>query len=62
MIITNKEIVNAAKEHEKRNEFGDLAKSELSRGVNSAYGLGFLDGAEWVLSRLQKTETNIIKH
>lgn len=49
--MTKKEIVNAAKEHEKRSGFGELAKSELSRGVNSAYGIGFLDGAEWALAQ-----------
>lgn len=54
--MTNKEIVNAAKEHERRSGFGELAKSELSRGVNSAYGIGFLDGAEWALSQPQIIE------
>lgn len=49
--MTNEEIVNAAKEHEKRSGFGELAKSELSRGVNSAYGIGFLDGAEWAFAQ-----------
>jgi hypothetical protein len=54
--MKNEEIVNAAKEHEKGSEFGKLAKSELSRGVNSAYGIGFLDGAEWALSQPQIIE------
>lgn len=54
--MTNEEIVNAAKEHEKRSGFGELAKSELSKGVNSAYGIGFLDGAEWALSQPQIVE------
>lgn len=54
--MTNEEIVNAAKEHERRSGFGELAKSELSRGVNSAYGIGFLDGAEWALSQPQIIE------
>jgi len=54
--MRNEEIVNAAKEHEKSSGFGELAKSELSRGVNSAYGIGFLDGAEWALSQPQIIE------
>ncbi len=54
--MTNEKIVNAAKEREKSSEFGELVKSELSRGVNSAYGIGFLDGAEWALSQPQIIE------
>lgn len=54
--MKNEQIINAAKEHEKRSEFGELAKSELSRGVNSAYGIGFLDGAEWCRSQPQIIE------
>jgi hypothetical protein len=45
--MRKKEIINAAKEHEKQSEFSDLAKSPLSRGVFSSYGVGFIDGAEW---------------
>lgn len=54
--MTKEEIVNAAKEHGKSSEFGELVKSELSRGVNSPYGLGFLDGAEWAVSHPQIIE------
>lgn len=41
------EIINAAKQHESQSGFSELAKSYLSRGVNSAYGLGFIDGCVW---------------
>lgn len=46
--ITDEEIVNAAKEHEQGFGFGRLVNSKVSRGVNSAYGIGFLEGAEWL--------------
>lgn len=54
--MKNEEIVNAAKEHERGIKLGKLAKSELSMGVNSAYGIGFLDGAEWALQQSQIIE------
>jgi len=41
------QIVEAAKAKEKETGFGELVKSPVSRGVNSAYGIGFLEGAEW---------------
>lgn len=37
----------AAKEHEKQTGFYDLVKSPLSKGVNSAYGVGFIEGCVW---------------
>lgn len=43
----NKEIVCVAKNHETQTGFCDLVKSPLSKGVNSAYGLGFIEGAVW---------------
>lgn len=43
----NKEIVLAAKAAEKSTGFGELVHSKESRGVNSAYGIGFLEGAVW---------------
>lgn len=46
--ITDEEIVNAAKEHEQGFGFGRLVNSKISRGVNSAYGIGFLEGAKWL--------------
>lgn len=41
------EIINSAKEHGKQTFFCDLVKSASSNGVNSAYGLGFIEGAVW---------------
>jgi hypothetical protein len=46
--MTTEEIVEAAKEHEKKTCFGEIVKSPISKGVNSAYGIGFLEGAEFV--------------
>lgn len=43
----NKEIVCAAKNHETQTGFCDLVKSPLSKGVNSAYGIGFIEGCVW---------------
>lgn len=37
-------IVEQAKEAEKRTQFGELVYSKLSKGVNSAYGIGFIEG------------------
>ena len=43
--MTDEWIVAKAKEAEKRNGvFSDLVHSPKSRGVNSAYGIGFIDG------------------
>lgn len=47
IMTREEEIVNAAKEHEKKTEFVELVKSPLSRGVNSAYGIGFIEGCVW---------------
>jgi hypothetical protein len=52
--ITDEEIVNAAKEHERGFCFGRLVNSKVSRGVNSAYGIGFLEGAEWLRQQIIK--------
>jgi len=52
--ITDEEIVNAAKEHERSIIFGKLVNSKVSRGVNSAYGIGFLEGAEWLRHQIMK--------
>lgn len=41
------EIIIYAKEHEKQAFFCDLVKSDLAKGVNSAYGIGFIEGAVW---------------
>ena len=42
--MTDKEIVERAKEAEKRTGFGELVHSPVSKGVNSAYGVGFIEG------------------
>lgn len=42
--MTDKEIIERTKEAEKRTSFGELVHSPLSRGVNSAYGIGFIEG------------------
>lgn len=41
------EIVKAAKEFENRSWFSDIVHSKVSRGVDSACGIGFLEGAVW---------------
>lgn len=52
--MTDEQIVEAAKSAEKKTEFGDLVHSKVSRGVNSAYGIGFLEGAEWTREQMTK--------
>lgn len=42
--MTDKEIVERAKAAEKRIEFRDLVSSLMSSGVNSPYGIGFIEG------------------
>lgn len=42
--MTDKEIVKRAKDAEKRTNFGELVHSPISKGVNSAYGIGFIEG------------------
>ena len=59
--ITDEEIVNAAKEHEQGFGFGRLVNSKVSRGVNSAYGIGFLEGAEWLRQQIIKINITINK-
>lgn len=54
LYITDEKIVNAAKEHEQGFGFGRLVNSKVSRGVNSAYGIGFLEGAEWLRQQIMK--------
>lgn len=39
------EIIQAAKQKEKESEFTQIVKD--AKGVNSSYGIGFLEGAEW---------------
>ena len=43
----DEEIVNIAKQKEESQVFCDLVQSPLSQGVNSAYGIGVIEGAKW---------------
>ena len=43
----DEEIVAAAKKFENREYFSDIVHSKVSRGVDSACGVGFLEGAVW---------------
>ena len=44
--MTRKEqIIHAAKQAEKKLGFAQIVKD--AKGVNSAYGIGFLEGAKW---------------
>ena len=52
--MTDKEITERAKEAEKRTSFGELVHSPLSRGVNSAYGIGFIEGMVEYRNSLQE--------
>ena len=52
--MTDEQIVEAAKSAEKKTEFGELVHSKVSRGVNSAFGIGFLEGAEWAREQIMK--------
>lgn len=52
--MTDEEIVKRAKDAEKRTSFGELVHSPISKGVNSAYGIGFIDGMEEYRSSLQR--------
>ena len=52
--MTDKEIVERAKEAEKRTGFGELVHSPISKGVNSAYGIGFIEGMVEYRNSLQQ--------
>ena len=56
-----KEIAAAAKEHEYKSEFSDIVKSPLSKGVNSAYGIGFMEGAAWADENHKENMNNILE-
>ena len=58
--MTDEQIVEAAKSAEKKTEFGELVHSKVSRGVNSAYGIGFLEGAEWAREQMPLPEDTLI--
>lgn len=50
--MTDEQIVEAAKNVGENTGFGKLVHSPISRGVNSAYGIGFLEGAEWAREQM----------
>ena len=52
--MTDKEIVERAKKAEKETVFGELVHSPISKGVNSAYGIGFIEGMVEYRNSLQK--------
>lgn len=52
--MTDKEIVERAKEAEKRTGFGELVHSLISKGVNSAFGIGFIEGMVEYRNSLQE--------
>lgn len=52
--MTDKEIVERAKEAEKRTGFGELVHSPISKGVNSAFGIGFIEGMVEYRNSLQE--------
>ena len=64
--ITDEQIVEAAKEQENKRGFGRIVGSPVSHGVNSAYGIGFLDGAAYVVDFIEQivnkgNSNNLIK-
>lgn len=52
--MTDKEIVERAKEAEKRTGFVELVHSPISKGVNSAFGIGFIEGMVEYRNSLQE--------
>lgn len=52
--MTDKEIVKRAKDAEKRTGFGELVHSSISKGVNSAYGIGYIEGMVEYRNSLQE--------
>ena len=52
--MTDKDIVKRAKDAEKRTRFGELVHSPVSNGVNSAYGIGFIEGMVEYRNSLQE--------
>jgi len=41
------EIISTAREYEQHTGFGDIVRKSHGHGVDSAYGIGFLEGAVW---------------
>ena len=52
--MTDEEIVKRAKDAEKRTGFGELVHSPISKGINSAYGIGFIEGMVEYRNSMQK--------
>lgn len=52
--MTDEEIVKRAKDAEKRTGFGELVHSPISKGVNSAYGIGYIEGMVEYRNSLQE--------
>lgn len=48
--MNDNSIINAAKEYEKSTDFGDIVLK--AKGVNSAAGIGFLEGAVWARKQM----------
>ena len=60
--MTDKEIVKRAKEAEKRTGFGELVHSPISKGVNSAFGIGFIEGMVEYRNSLQEEPASSVWH
>ena len=59
--MTDEEIVKRAKDAEKRTGFGELVHSPISKGVNSAYGIGYIEGMVEYRNSLQEEPIKIKK-
>ena len=53
------EIIQTARQKEKEVGFTQIVKD--AKGVNSAYGIGFLEGAEWADNHPNLTWKDIVK-
>ena len=50
--MNDESIIDAAKEYEKSTCFGDIVLK--AKGVNSAAGIGFLEGAVWARKQIME--------
>lgn len=50
--MNDESIIDAAKEYEKSTVFGDIVLK--AKGVNSAAGIGFLEGAVWARRQIME--------
>lgn len=62
ILITDDQIVEAARLAGQKEEFGELVRSRKSRGVNSAYGIGFIEGAVWAREQMMKGDVPDNEH